>query len=206
MYGQPKATRPPELAQADSEFVHGVAADFQGDRTAGSNDIWIAGEWYFMQGRVNLAMSRYNQAWLLDHTNYQAFWGFGRVLLRRNVTDEAVVHLEQAWRLCQASAPNVAVLAALASAYSLHAARSGASGKSRLQYQALADSAFQKCLGLDPEYSDGWVQWARALHRAGDYKAAAEKLEKARGLGAELPESFVSDLGKRASGAKRGGR
>ena len=205
MYGQPEVQRPADLARADSLLVRGLVEQFQGDRRAASVDLWAAGEWSLSQGNLNIAMSRYNQSWILDHAHYRSFWGFGRVLLSRNETGEAVRHLETAWRLCQTPTPNVAVQSALATAYSHHAARLQGTPDQRARYLALASKSFEECLKADPEYADGWLQWARALHREGKHGEAWMKVAKAREAGTELPASFLADLTK-AMPEPKGGR
>ena len=205
MYGQPAVRRPAELALADSAYVHGITEDFQGDRRAASVDSWANGEWNVFRGRLNIAMSRYNQAWLLDHSNYRAYWGFGRVLLLRNETRDAIRHLEEAWRLAQSPSPNVAVLAELASAHSQHAANLQGTPDQRTRHLATANQKFEECLKLDPTFAYGWLQWARALHREGKHADAWKKVAKARELRTELPAPFIGDLEK-AMPEPKGGR
>ena len=202
MYGQPEVRRPKELALADSVLVKGMLEEIP-DRRAASNTFWYYGEDYLIQGKLNLAMSRYNHAWLMDRSNYQPFWGFGRVLLAKNQTAEAIKHLEEAWRLCQQPEPNVAVLATLATACSMHAARLEGTLDQRNRYRALANKQFDQCVTIDPAYADGWLQWARALEREARYADAWMKVARARELGTDLPLAFLEELGRRMPEPKK---
>src|SRR5688572_5696874 len=75
MYGQPELPRPTQLRQADEQFIATAAAGFGGDRKLASLS-WIGEADRFLDnGNLNVAMRRYNQAWLLDDTNYEVYWG-----------------------------------------------------------------------------------------------------------------------------------
>jgi len=198
MYGQPERKRPEVHAESDSSLAEHASLDYEGDRRAASCAFWQLGEQEVRQGHWNTAMSRYNHAWILDQTNYRAYWGFGRVLLHWDRTAEAIKHLETAWRLSRETTPNVAVEAELAWAYSILAAHAGSNPKDRAAAFATANRHFEDCVSLDPGFANGWLRWARSLHREGKYADAQEKVAKARALGTTLPASFLATLSQSA--------
>ncbi len=195
MYGQPEQPRPAPFKQADEDLVRGALEDCKGDHRAASNMFWILGESFMGEGKLNLALSRYNHSWLLDSSNYQPFWGFGRVLLRRLDLDGAIKYLEEARRLCGDSIPNPALLAELGTAYSRRAAlRDRDHPGARALDVTRADESFEQALRVDPEYSNGWILWARCLVREGRYADAWDKIATVRRLGMDAPEPFLKEL------------
>lgn len=101
MYGQPEIPRPTQLRQADERFIETAAAEFGGDRKLASLSWTAQADRYLEEGNLDLAMRRYNQAWLLDESNYEAHWGFARVLLAQQKPSDALPHLRKAIELCK---------------------------------------------------------------------------------------------------------
>ena len=61
---------------------------------------------YFSKGDLNSAIKRFNQAWMFNRQNAEAFWGFGLVMGRRAAESnietnlqESIKHLEKANQL-----------------------------------------------------------------------------------------------------------
>src|SRR5262245_24634727 len=79
MYGQPEIARPEHLKQADEAFIRDATFRF-GSRGAASRALSEQGWASVRKGMLDVAMRRFNEAWLLNAKNYQAFWGFGAVL------------------------------------------------------------------------------------------------------------------------------
>ena len=194
MYGQPEEPRPAHFKKADDALVRGYLEEYEGDRRAASLALWNYGEGYLAEGKPNLATSRYNQSWLIDSTNYQPYWGFGRALIRRGDLNGAIKHLETARRL-NGDSPNVALLTTLGTAYSLKAASLPAQeAEAKARYFAAADRQFEECLRLDPEYGNGWRLWAEAMSREKKYTEAWRKVATARRFGVEPSDVFLVEL------------
>ena len=69
-YGhQPKS---PYLLQADQEFLSTV----KGQESEAYNEINNCGWKLLQQGDIKTAVKRFNQAWLIDSTRFEAHWGF----------------------------------------------------------------------------------------------------------------------------------
>lgn len=50
---------------------------------------------YLYKGDIKTAMRRFNQAWLLNHQNENAYWGFGAIYFTFNDNDEALKQLDK---------------------------------------------------------------------------------------------------------------
>lgn len=78
MYGNAKKC--PEQIEADKRFIKEMEQSCGGDRIMAAKDR-VARAWnYFDKNVADTAMMRFNQAWLLDSTNADVYWGFGNLL------------------------------------------------------------------------------------------------------------------------------
>lgn len=68
---------------ADEKFISSIMAmdQFEGDRHAASNHLIQLGFNYLYMQDLFTAMSRFNQAYLLDSTNSDIYWGYGAVYM-----------------------------------------------------------------------------------------------------------------------------
>lgn len=195
MYGQPQLTRPDALKKADEEFINQAAAGL-GSREQASK-AWAAQADRFMaQGNLDFAMRRYNQSWLLNPSNYQPHWGFGRVLIERGKVDAAIEHLERANQLVDDPYQRVALLADTGTAYSIKADQTPASrAAERARNFQRANRLYEESVAADPKYGNAWSRWASSLYFEGRYAEAWEKVNKARSLDASaVPPAFLRAL------------
>jgi tetratricopeptide (TPR) repeat protein len=195
MYGQPKIARPENLKKADEAFIRDSTLRF-GSRQAGSNTLAAQG-WAAVRARDNdLAMRRFNQAWLLNPKNYSAFWGFGAVLSQKGKLLEALEQLETARQLVDDPTQRVALLSDLGAVHSAYAARLPADRQlERAQQFILANSRFTESLENDPKFAPAWREWAMSLYDQERYSEAWIKVKKARELQAEpFPPEFLKKL------------
>lgn len=201
MYGQPGITRPPELQQADADFIKQAAAGFGGDRKRASLAWDAQAEKYMDEDDLDYAMRRYNQSWLLDPDSYLPYWGFGRVLLQQDKTDQAIGFFEKSLQLIHDDYQKPALLSDTANAYS-YAARSlppeKADDRARLFKQA--DQYYAQSLAMDATYTYVLRRWAMSLYQEGDYAQAWQKVKQARAAGAKpLPDDFLKQLSAKMS-------
>jgi len=63
----------------DAEFIALIDAQYKGDRKKASGELADMGWQFLRQGKVDDAMRRFNQAWLLDHANGRALWGMANI-------------------------------------------------------------------------------------------------------------------------------
>lgn len=199
MYGQPALERPAALKQADEDFIKKVTGAIP-DRKEASRRWWTQAEKFMAQGNIDFAMRRYNQSWLLDPSNYQPFWGFGRVSLEQGKTAEAIAFLKTAKGLVNDPFQEVALLADIGTVYTVLA--DSVFGEEKESYFALANENFVASTQLDPQYADSWRRWAFSLFEQGHYSDAWAKVERARELKARpFPDAFISALSnKQAQG------
>src|ERR1700733_15555312 len=87
-YGsQPKSDA---LKAADESFIPGMDKDYYGDRAKASMDMAMRGWQFLAAGDFDTAMRRFNQAWLLDHSNGTALWGMGAYEAHSGKLDESL--------------------------------------------------------------------------------------------------------------------
>lgn len=102
MYGN--AVKCPEQLELDKRFIEAADKDFGGDRKKATED-QIARAWgYYEQRDEKTAMKRFNQAWLLDSTNADVYWGFGSLLGNQKKEEEALLMFKKSLRLNPANA------------------------------------------------------------------------------------------------------
>jgi len=76
-------TKTPEMLQADQQFIDVILK--QGYSRAQGSDKAVETGWiYLRRGDLATAMKRFNQAWLLDPDNGDAFHGFAATVMSRD--------------------------------------------------------------------------------------------------------------------------
>jgi tetratricopeptide (TPR) repeat protein len=74
-YGHHKKTN--REKKADEEFIKSMMNHYNGDKRIAS-DYFVQGGFYFLsQNKFDTAMFKFNQAYLLDSTNTNIYWGYG---------------------------------------------------------------------------------------------------------------------------------
>ena len=195
MFGQPRIARPENLKKADDVFIRDSTLRF-GNRNAGSNALATQGWTAIRSRQPDVAMQRFNQAWLLNPKNYRVFWGFGALMSERGRLVEALEHLETARQLVDDPAQRVALLCDLGTVHSEYAARLPADRQlERAQHFVLANSRFTESLENDPTYAMSWREWAISLYEQERYSEAWVKVKQAREYRAEpFPPDFLKKL------------
>jgi tetratricopeptide (TPR) repeat protein len=195
MFGQPKIARPEKLKKADEDFIRDATLRY-GNRVAGSNALAAQGWTAIRAKQPDVAMQRFNEAWLLNPKNYRALWGFGALMSARGKLAEALEHLESARQLVDDPAQRVALLCDLGTVHSEYAARLPADRQlERAQHFVLANSRFTESLENDPRYAMSWREWAISLYEQERYSEAWVKVKQARENRAEpFPPGFLEKL------------
>ena len=203
MYGQPAVVRSEALKQADETFIREASLRY-GNRNAASRALALEGWIALRRGVVDVAMRRFNQSWLLNPKNYQAFWGFGAVLSEHNKLLEALEQLETARQLLDEPAQRAALLADLGSVSSEYAARMPAGQQlERAQYFIKANQYFTESIENNGNFAVGWREWAISLYDQERYSEAWVKAQKAQELKAEpFPPEFLKKLRDKVPQAK----
>lgn len=89
-YGnQPKS---PEMLEADQEFLNTV----KGKEQESFDHMMNVGWSFFQRGDIGTAIKRFNQAWLIDSTRYESYWGFAAAEGRLGNLEKAKHYYEKA--------------------------------------------------------------------------------------------------------------
>jgi tetratricopeptide (TPR) repeat protein len=195
MFGQPKIPRSDQLKKSDEDFIRDSTLRY-GNRNAGSNALAAQGWTAARAKQPDVAMQRFNQAWLLNPKNFRVFWGFGALLSERGRLKEALEHIETARELIDDPAQRVALLCDLGTVHSEYAARLPAGRQlERAQHFVIANSRFTESLENDPGYAMSWREWAMSLYEQERYSEAWVKVKQAREYQAEpFPPEFLKKL------------
>ena len=203
MYGQPGIARPESLKKIDEDLIRDATFRF-GNRQAASRALAEQGWASVRKGILDTAMRRFNEAWLLNPKNYQAFWGFGAVLSEQGKLAEAIEQLETARELVDDPKQRVALLSDLGSVHSSYGARLPADKQlDRARHFVIANSRFTESLEMDPNYGRSWREWAFSLYEQERYSEAWVKAKRAMELNSEpFPPGFLDTLRKKVPEAK----
>jgi tetratricopeptide (TPR) repeat protein len=196
MYGQPKLAPSPKTEQLDQAFIEQATASTGGDREAAARAARDDAERLMGEGNADEAMRRFNQAWLLGPSDFQPFWGFGRIQLMRNNIDEAIDHFTKAAQLTDDNVLKSLVLADDGIAHSLKASRATAKSEKNKLF-AKANELFQQSTDLDGSNGSAWLRWSQSLFREAKYADAWKRLKKAEEAGARIPKSYVGTLSEK---------
>jgi tetratricopeptide (TPR) repeat protein len=203
MFGQPQIPRPENLKEADEAFIRDSTLRY-GSRQAASNALAAQG-WAAVRAKQgDMAMQRFNQAWLLNRKNYGAFWGFGAVLSERGKLAEAIEQLETARELADDPAQRTALLCDLGTVHSEYAARIPVEKQlERAHHFVVANNRFTESLELNPKYAPSWREWAISLYAQERYSEAWVRVRQARALDAEpFPPEFLKKLSEKMTEPK----
>lgn len=203
MYGQPGIARPEKLKKDDDDFVRDATLKFGGREVA--SRAMAAQGWEAIRSRkLDLAMQRFNQSWLLSPKNYQAFWGFGAVLSEQGKLAEAIEQLQTARQLIDDPSQISALLCDIGALHSEYAAQLRPDRQlERAQHFIIANQSFTASLERDPNYAAGWREWTISLYKQERYSEAWIKAQRAKELKAEpFPPEFLRDVQNKISSPK----
>ncbi len=195
MFGQPKIARTENKKKADEGLIRDMTLRF-GNRATASNALAEQGWTALRSGQTDLAILRFNQAWLLNPKNFRAFWGFGAVQSQRGRLSEAIELLETARELLDDPTQRVALLCDLGTLHSEYAAHLPRDRElERAQHFVLANSRFSESLENNPKYAASWREWAISLYAQERYSEAWIRVKQAQDLRAEaFPPDFLKKL------------
>lgn len=181
MYGEREKTA--EMKNADAAFVASI--EKQGlSRQEGAKQVIQSGWSYWAKRDLATAMSRFNQAWLLDPENGNAYHGFALVTSVRSGTPSEVERLFQ----LAVSKPNIAPVAFVDY------------GRFLWTQKQLEKSLVQlnKALQLSPTARNARSNISFVLYLKGDAGSACTWAKDAQKNGDELEKGFLEDMCRRA--------
>jgi tetratricopeptide (TPR) repeat protein len=198
MFGDAERDADPGLRAADRLFVRAVVARYGGRRegsTAMARDAWR-----LLRGNDAAgAMRLFNEAWVVDPSYYDVYWGFGAILQERGELDAAIAMLERANAMPDVHQANLApLLGDLANLYALKAASLAPGAAVRGEYFERANAIFVQATSIDPANSQPWVQWIVGLLYQARYDEAWTKVDAARERGHQVPAPVLAALRARS--------
>jgi tetratricopeptide (TPR) repeat protein len=201
MYGHPDLQKSERLKQVDARFIASVLAE-GGSREQAVKG-FVAQGWHHLQAdEVDMAMRRFNQAWLLDANHYMPYWGFGAVLSARHELDASMWHYQKALALLTQLGDvgqKHRLLTDTARTYALQGLELKERDPKRAkehfdQAHAMLAEAVQRV----PTYGNTYRTWAIALYMEDDYAQAWQMVKTLRRLGeADPPQDFLDALSRK---------
>jgi Flp pilus assembly protein TadD len=191
MYGGMDRQSVPQQKQADEQLIAGTTKEF-GSREKASDAFVDQGVRYYMLDNYAAAMRRFNQAWLLNPKNPEAFWGFAMVFHDEGKNCEARNWIDRALEL------NLSKPIALADAgriYTLCAVSNQSLELSTKNQQfSISEELYKKADSISPNNDYVYSSWATAYYWRGDYARAWEMVARARAVGHTFHGPFINLL------------
>lgn len=204
MYGNVERTKEDKLN--DIEFIDGMLEDYK-DKTISAKKLASRGWYYFFHNKIDTAMFRFNQCWLMDSTYAECYFGFAAIREYQGLNNEAESFFQIAYKhdrtdtlsenilnkiadIKEQQKDTIALLKAFQRAYSKFPKNEIATGKLGFFYSTLnkPDSAlkyYNITIELDPEYEQtylnrGWLffQTGKFNQAITDYTTVIEKNNK----------------------------
>ncbi len=178
MYGGMDRAANPRLKKGDDEFIGNVTRHY-GSREKASIAFAEQGFAFYQRNENAKAMRRFNQAWLLNPNNPDAYWGFSVVAHDKGEYCEAIDLMETGLSkgpLHKSYMPDLAVLYA---ACALHGNLS--TGQEQQRHYDRSNELFLAA-EQDSEVSKPYLyfQWARTNNALGRYDEAWAAVKKYR--------------------------
>lgn len=207
MYGGLEKSK--ELEKADRDFIDWAVKEY-GTREKASMDAADRGWQLYYNNDLSTAMKRFNQAWLLDSNNAQAYWGFGNIAAKQAAKNHPEENLDESIKYLQMAhekAPtNPRIMADLAFSHTIKGYflkkyhKAGAEDEFSKAQLIFANAA--KIIPAEP-FVNG--QWSILYFYREDYFRAKEKLDTAITAGYKPDPQYVNHLNKelkKLNGAK----
>ncbi len=159
--------------------------------------------WKFLQkGDLDTTIKRFNQAWLLDGKNHEAYWGFGIICGKRAIKGEnpeenfkkSIEYLNKS--IGMALHPSVNLLTDLGVSTLNYGGYLDEHGKKEASKNKLkdADQVFSKAAKIDSSYPSLYEHWSYTLFHLCDYSGAKNKKDAATALGVKFPPEYTREL------------
>lgn len=196
MYGYPDREKPDHLKMADKEFIKAATAKVTREE---ASDHFAAKGWEFgSKGDYATAMTRFNQAWLLNPDSYKPYWGFGILLKQQANLPEAVTHFEKALSLMDkedGTKHGLLIETAQTHMFLGVMTRTNSTDKTESDgHFSRANALFNETRTQYPQDTSVPSLWAKSLYWEGDYAKAWEMVNIARSLGHDVKPEFIESL------------
>ena len=166
--------------------------------TAHSADAAKLGWKYLDQGDDATAIKRFNQAWMFNRKNAEAFWGFGIVMGRRAAGRDAEANLNASIKYIQMANDidpnNGKIIGDLAFSHALLGKELSSKGTDASEQYTKAESLFREAYRLEPKHPPIVANWAALNVYAGNYPEAKKLLDEAIDLGYKPDPEDVREI------------
>ena len=192
MYGGLDRAADPVLHAADEKLIADTTAHFGTREKASSAFVGNGMAYYGHDDSVN-AMRRFNQAWVLDPSNPEAYWGFAVVAHDRGHACEAMKWFDKALSFgrfvvgMDADAARTIVLCAQED--------KSLSDDAKAALYKRSDDLYAESLAKDPDKGYTYASMASAQYWRGDYAQAWADVKLAEFNDGHVPPKFLALLG-----------
>ncbi|NQY31681.1 MAG: hypothetical protein HRT56_00740 [Coraliomargarita sp.] len=174
---------------------------------AHSKDAAARGWKAYYGGDLETAIMRFNQAWLFDQSNPEAYWGFGLIEGQRAREEAPEKRLRASIRFLQMAAEldseNGKILGDLAYSHTLLGRHFQVHGHAFAQLFETALQLFNSASELSPEYPPVWATWSVCLFYSGNFAEAKLKADQATSLGYRFGADYLQELDAKLTEASR---
>lgn len=194
MYGGMDRASDPSLRAADEKLIADTTR-YYGSREKASAAFVGNGFAYYGRNDLANAMKRFNQAWLLDPNNPEAYWGFATVLHDKGMHCESMHMFEKALsfgRYVEGMDPDAARITVLCAVED-----KTLSPEAKDALFRRADALYIEALARGANKGYVYASQATAYFWRGQYGEAWAAVKLARSNGGQLPEQFLGMLRKK---------
>ena len=156
---------------------------------------------YYYNGDYATAIRRFNQAWLFDRDDVDAYWGFGLIMGQRARMENTEANLQQSVRLLQLAldrAPrNGRIMGDLAFSHSLlgqYEKDDAKNPRKAAQELQQAGDLFPKAYAIEA-YPPTVANWSLYLFYVGDIRGAKARADEAAKAGYKMDPAYLKELG-----------
>jgi tetratricopeptide (TPR) repeat protein len=182
----------PALKAGDEKFVADVT-NYYGSREKAAR-VWVEqGYKFYQQNKLGMAMRRFNQAWLLDASNPEAYTGFAAILHDQGKNCDAMQMIDKALALnpptFQGIYPDAGRIITLCAV-----GDETLSVEAKAKLFARSEALYQKAEQIEPNKRYTYASWATVYYWRGEYSEAWAMVAKERASGGRPAEKFLSLL------------
>jgi Tfp pilus assembly protein PilF len=194
MYGGQDRSADSTIRAADAKLIEDTTRHY-GSREKASAAFVGSGFAYYGRDDLANAMRRFNQAWLLDPSNPEVYFGFAVVLHDQGKQCEASAQFDKAasfGRYIQGVAPDAARVLVLCAVEN-----KSLTEEAKTSLFVRSDALYTEALAKEPNKGYVHASRASALYWRGKYVESWEAVKQARANGGRLPENFLRMLSEK---------
>jgi len=198
MYGgKAKSTA---LLKKDQQFLDWATREF-GSRELASEDAASRGWHSYYVNDLSTSIKRFNQAWLLNSDNAQAYWGFGLIMGRRASQGDPEACLKESIRFLNMASKivphNGQIIGDLALSHTTLGhfyQKFGRNDKKAQEHFGIAGELFREAYAKAPKYPPITANWSVFYFSTGDFQKAKNKADEAILLGYRFSPDYIEEL------------